>query len=180
VETGALLSKLNKSIPGAVLEKTRFGRSEQISIWIETRNIVEIARFLRDEPGVELDWLENLSAMQLDDAIVLTYVLRSSATNATLFLRGSLAPEKSDTEVEMPSVTPVWAMAEPMEREILELFGVKFTASSTRLSARTFSRVLPGFKGYPLRKGYKFPKEVDGITHSRPPNRPLTGEAGHG
>jgi NADH:ubiquinone oxidoreductase subunit C len=164
VEANGLLPKLQAGMPGAVLETGRFGRGGEPVAWAELKKLAKLAKYLREELG--LDWLENLSVAQLDDALVLTYFLRSTVSREELILRVSLVPADARTEVEAPSLAETWPQAGPMEQEASELFGVRFEGAE---DATVTSRRLPkGWNGYPLRKSYVFPREVDGIAHARP------------
>jgi Ni,Fe-hydrogenase III component G len=175
VETGEILSKLKAAVPGSVLEKSRFGRSAHLAVWVETRSLPEVAAFLSQDPEVALDWLENLSAIELDKAIVLTYFLRSSSRAEkadALILRCSLEPSAPAKEVELPSVARSWAMAAPFEAEIQEMFGVRFLGRDGK-PAHAGPGLLPkGWHGFPLRKTYVFPAEFLGIPHLRRPMPP--------
>jgi NADH:ubiquinone oxidoreductase subunit C len=171
VEPATLIQKLNDIAPGAILEKQRFGRSGALSVWIEVRAIQKIAEGVRHAAGLELDWLENLSVMQLDEALVLSYFVRSTTTDERVILRGSVVPPSINAEVKVPSVVDVWEMAAPMQEEIAELFGVRFSGGGSGsggdgVEARG-SRLPEGWRGFPLRKGYVFPTEVLNIPHRR-------------
>jgi len=171
VEQGALISKLNKMIPGAVLEAGPFGRSKTLAVWVETRFLLQICQAVRADEELSLDILENLSVMELDQALVATYFLRSMRTGQCLIIRSSAAMPDPLSWVDMPSVRRVWPMARPFEREIAELFGIQFKTEGTGESRAVF-RILPeGWAGFPLRKKYVFPSVVQGITHSRLPTK---------
>lgn len=167
METGEILNKLKIAAPGSVLEKGRFGRSAQMSLWVETRALPEIASFLKNDPDIALDWLENLSAIQMDEAIVLTYFLRSSTRGHTLILRGSLEPASPSKEVKLPSLAGCWTMAAPFESEIQELFGVRFMDARGAPIYEVGNRLPKGWNGFPMRKNYVFPTEFLGVPHSR-------------
>lgn len=163
MDTGTLASKLNQAFPGAVLQKSRFGRSEVLAIWVEMSAIAKIAAFLRSDVEARLDFLENLSVAQFDEAIVLSYFLSSTTGGMKLILRGSLVPRSPEAPVSAPSVCGTWPMAAAFELEGEELFGIRFEG---RPELRP--RLPGGWNGFPLRKGYVFPQEFLGIAHSRP------------
>ncbi len=158
-----LLSKLNEVVPGAVLRKQRMGRSEMVCLWIETKSIQRVAEIIKQDNEISLDWLENLSAMQIGEALVFTYVVSSWKFGSTLILRGSADINVSGGIVSFPSVTKTWPMAIAFESEIEELFGVSFQDGT--LHKKEKSLLLHGWVGFPLRKDYVFPKQVLGISH---------------
>jgi NADH:ubiquinone oxidoreductase subunit C len=175
VETGALISKTNSAAPGAFLQKSRFGQTDQFAVWIDLRRLRDIAAaFSRNSESSQsgLDWLENMSVAQVEDALVITYFLRSFHNkNRLAILRGSVPLNDSkDTPVEVPSVADFWQMAAAMEEENGELFGIRFVrqeAVDEKVSGEPHSLFPKEWHGYPLRKSYVFPPEVFGIQHSR-------------
>ena len=78
MDKNPLISKLNKDVPGAVLETRRFGRSEITSIWIESQTIQKVAFALKNDVGLKLNWLENLSVVELEGVLVVTYFVTST------------------------------------------------------------------------------------------------------
>lgn len=152
MDTKELISKLEKSVPKAVMDVRPFGRKGQAqpSAWIEMKSICSIAQALVEEPELGLDWLESLTVFQVEDALVLTYFVRSSRTDASLILRGTVVPAKPDQEVEVPSVIEHWPMAREFEREAQELFGIRFEGGSRKSETP--------WDGFPLRKSFSLPK----------------------
>ena len=168
METSALIKKLESLAPGAILETKPFGRSGNISVWLEQGRVLEVAEILKEEPTLKLDWLENLSAFEIESSIVLTYFLRSSVTGKSLVLRGSVVPASEAETVSSKSVSSVWPMARSFEAEIQDLFGVVFEGVQ-----KSYSVLPTNWKGFPLRKSYQFPTEFLTISHSR-----IRGEGG--
>lgn len=171
MDRATLVGKIKREVPGAVLEKQRFGRSDALCLWFENRKALELARFLET---LKYDWLENFSVMQMDDALVLTYFVRSSETSAepitlrsTLEILSGAQVSNVQLEVRSPSVRSVWTMAEPMEMEADELFGIRFLDENGSPIARAYDRLPAGWAGFPLRKDYVFPESFEGIRHAR-------------
>lgn len=177
-----LVSKLNKLLPGAVLESRYFGRSSVSSIWVEKQSIYKIASLLNSELEQKFEWLENLSVVELENVLVVSYFVRSLATGECLVMRASAVPTSENAEVLFPSVRSIWPMSAPMEREAFEMFGIRFYSDGSSSSLKEEEvkdlemnfRILPDdWKGFPLRKNYVFPKEYFGIAHALPFNRPI-------
>jgi NADH:ubiquinone oxidoreductase subunit C len=148
VETGDPVTRIFKHAPHFILETSRFGRSESMVYWLDSKNLLETSRLLKDGG---FDWLENLSAMQVDENLVFTYFLRGSQGTDTAVFRtsielGSVSGKSGFGEdwVEMDSVASVWPMAQAFESEISRLFGVKLRGVESRFD----------HDGFPLRKTF--------------------------
>jgi len=134
--------------------------------------IKDVCQFLRDEDGLEFDSLMNLSGV--DDAngekkqeedgsitinggtLSIYYHLDSILQKHKVTLKVS-APRE---EPEVESVESVWKCADWHEREVYDLFGVKF------LNHPDLRRILMPYDweaGYPLRKDYKNPEFYQGM-----------------
>jgi NADH:ubiquinone oxidoreductase subunit C len=157
VETADLKKLIERLVPDSLLQCVNFGRTNEGCAWIEISSLENLARALRFDSGLEFDWLENLSAMQMDEVIVLTYFLSSRSGGLTCRLRSSVGIEDADKPVPFPSVATVWPSAEVFEREIAEMFGVSFLGAPERGNESPWSEkgtLPPGFQGYPLRKTF--------------------------
>lgn len=126
---------------------------------VEPGSILEIARFLRDEPELEMDCLSNQSGVDYRDRIEVVYHLFSYRHRHSAVLKVKLARE----EPRVPSVETVWKSANWMEREIFDLLGVNFEGHPD------LRRILmpEDWIGYPLRKDFVEPKEYHGISTVR-------------
>lgn len=150
MERKDLSNKLNQVVPGSVLEVRPFGRAGEVSAWIELKSIQKVARAIKDDEELGLDWLENLSVSEIDGTLLLTYFVRSTQTGNTMILRATTLPEKSDAEADVLSVVGIWSMAKSMELEVGELFGIRFVGNP-----RPKNNLVPeSVKGFPLRKEF--------------------------
>jgi NADH:ubiquinone oxidoreductase subunit C len=142
------MADLPVALESAVLERVRFGRSENTSFWVQGTRLSELCEHLKKR--CEIDWLENLSCAQVDQSLLLTYFLRSSITQETVILRVSLElPSNHQTFVEMGSVESIWESARTFEEEILMLFGVRFSGGTNE-----FHPSESMWDGFPLRKDF--------------------------
>lgn len=144
MEIDDLVTQTLNQISGALLEKSRFGRSGKSLFWVSQKGLKKTATALKESCG--LDSLENLSAMQVDESLVFTYFLRNTQTGATAMLRVSSEMKKPDDALMFPSIGETWEMADRFEEEIGILFGVSFDG---RVAEETSRGVWDGF---PLRK----------------------------
>jgi Ni,Fe-hydrogenase III component G len=153
VEANAILSKLEKAAPGKVLESSRFGRSELLSVWIESAAVHAFAKAVSEEPSLKLQWLENLSVAEVGDSLVVSWFLRSRESQAQLVIRSSVVITSEKEAVELASVCDLWPMAAPLENEVAQLFGIRFINASGE-SIETCRTLLAEDAGFPMRKSY--------------------------
>jgi len=145
----------------------RFGTLETTSFRNQTRLVVpepmafEVLGFLRDR-GFDLlvdvtcvDYLEYRGAKQ---RYGLVYLLASTTTNQRLTVRVFV----DDPEPTVASVVPLWKSANWLEREVWDLFGIRFTGHPDLRRL-----VMPEeFTAHPLRKDY--PLQGRGERHNFP------------
>ena len=110
--------------------------------------LVEICRFLKSQPELSFDFLEDLTATDhpKQDLIRIVYHFYSYR-HRHLFIA---KVEVNRQQAELDSVEPVWKAANWMEREVYDLFGVRFTGNTD------LRRILmpDDWVGHPLRKDY--------------------------
>ena len=115
---------------------------------VKRDRIVEICRFLKTEPGLDLDFLEDLTAVDWPkkNVIEVVYHLFSYGHRHGIVLK----VEADRAKPVVPSVTGVWKAANWLEREVFDLFGVRFNGHPD------LRRILlpEDWTGYPLRKDY--------------------------
>ena len=129
-------------------------------IVIEAAGLVEVATFLRDEPGYELDYLAAVTAVDLGDTLQSVYHLLSLTHRHALVLKVEVPRDKP----EVPTVSGVWPAANWHEREQWDLMGLVYTGHPDLRRI-----MLPeDWVGHPLRKDYQEPEQYHGITHDRP------------
>ena len=142
---------------------------------VEPADLVEVCRFLRDDPRLRFELLNDVSGVDyfepdpkkapkagFEPHLELVYHL-SSFTHGHRFTLKVLLPRwKGDTPgqlPEVPSVSEVWRTADWHEREVYDLVGVWFTGHPD------MTRILlaEDWVGHPLRKDYEYPLEYHGI-----------------
>ncbi len=128
---------------------------------VKGERIVEVCRFLKTEPGLELDFLEDLTAVDWPkkNQIELVYHLLSYKHRHALKLK----VETDRAAPSVPSVEGVWKTANWFEREIFDLFGVDFPGHPDLRRI-----MLPDdWVGHPLRKDYQEAGGWHGISNVR-------------
>jgi NADH-quinone oxidoreductase subunit C len=126
--------------------------AEQICIRIAPDRLLEIMRFLYDDPRCQYDQLCDLTCIdymdfpKASDRFAVTYSLLSTTRNRRLWAKCYV----NDPSPEVPSVTSVWKGANWLEREVWDLFGIRFTDHPDLRRIVTWE----GFEAHPLRKDY--------------------------
>lgn len=108
----------------------------------------EVAKELRYNPLTKLDYLISLTASDRKDGFNVVYHLTSTVHQHLIVLRVILADKVTPT---IDTVSDLWAAAEYYEREVFDLFGIKFENHPDL--RRLF--LDEDWVGYPLRKDYK-------------------------
>jgi NADH-quinone oxidoreductase subunit C len=126
--------------------------SDQLWLRIPADRLLEVAEFARDDPRTKFEQLCDLAGIDYlnfpdaEDRFAVVYSLLSLTHNHRLWLKVFV----NDPVPQVPSVTGIWRGAEWPEREVLDLFGIRFPGHPD--PRRLF---LPEvFKDHPLRKDY--------------------------
>lgn len=140
-----LVKRLRAEFNGIVTEAQEF--LGQLSIRIEPAKIVEVCDALKNDSETPFNYLSDLTCVhypdQEDAPFDVVYNLYSIPANERVRLNVAV----SDL---VDSVTGVWPSANWPEREVFDLFGVKFR------NHPDLRRILlpPDWEGHPLRKDY--------------------------
>jgi NADH-quinone oxidoreductase subunit C len=130
-------------------------------IIVNPATIVEISRFLKEEPALAFDCLSNMSGVDYLKENKLQVVLHLySYTHRHKIVVKIDVPRDEPT---MPSIESIWKTANWQEREIYDLVGVLFTGHPD------LRRLLmpEDWVGHPLRKDFVEPEEYHGISTRR-------------
>jgi NADH-quinone oxidoreductase subunit C len=139
--------ELNERIPGAIVEgKLALG---ELTLIIEAARIVDVCRHLKDDQKfVRLSSVTAVDWYPAEPRYEVVYHLQSIERNLRLRLKCRVGGGEGDCEID--SVTPVWRGANWYEREVFDLFGVRFR------NHPDLTRILmpSDWEGHPLRKDY--------------------------
>ena len=145
------------------------------SVTVEPGDLVEVMRFLRDDPRLAFDLLHNISGVDYlepdakkaakagyEPHVEVVYHLQSFKHGHRFVVKVSLPRWKGGEKgqlPEVPSLTGLFGSANWHEREVYDLVGVLFVGHPE------MTRILlsEDWVGHPLRKDYEFPLEYHGI-----------------
>lgn len=140
----------------ALVPDLKPGLSKQFAEFIVTPDKIHIlAKTLKENSETKMDYLFCQTAVDRKDGFHVVYHLTSSVFRHSVMLR-TILTDKANPVV--PTVSDVWKAAEYYEREIFDLFGIRFENHPDL--RRIFLE--DDWVGYPLRKDYK-----DSFTLSR-------------
>jgi NADH-quinone oxidoreductase subunit C len=145
---------------------------DAVSVVVPRERLLEVCRFLRDEPALKYDMLAEVNGIDYlnypgaTNRFGVNYGLTSVDNNSRLWLKVFLDPtretgpgaalrdeeiiEKGDAGLKVDSVCSIWPGAEWMEREVYDMLGIIFLGHPDLRRLLTWN----GFGSYPLRKDY--------------------------
>ena len=147
----AVVDRLNTQFGERVLETSdAFGDHEAV---VALKDWAEVAQFLKDDGDLQMDHFIDLTAVdypERDSArFDLVLMTRSSVTCARFRLRTHV----KDGE-EPGTLSGIWAGANWAEREVWDMFGIKFSGHPDMRRILLYEE----FIGHPLRKDYPIDK----------------------
>ena len=178
---------IEAAVPGAKIDVVvNPGPANQPSLLIDNENAPEIAKLLRDDPALCLDFCSNVTGVDWLDRVTKKTVKVKQVVEGVekevdqtieqkipgyleavyhLFsMRHKHGPviirmrtrDRAD-RARLPSLTPVWRSAEFQEREIFDLYGIRFDGHPD------LRRILmwDEFEDYPMRKDYVPPDDFE-------------------
>lgn len=145
MDNATVIERLRAALPAAI-EKTSEFRG-LLSAYIRRETIVDVARFLRDDPQLSYGFLENLCGVDYlgrSPRFEVVYHLLSMQNHHRVALKVG-APEHDPS---VPTLTGLWATANWQEREAFDLLGITFTGHPG-----LYRILMPDdWEGHPLRK----------------------------
>ncbi|MET0708421.1 MAG: NADH-quinone oxidoreductase subunit C [Tardiphaga sp.] len=145
-DLSSLGETIKAALPGAVLGSSV--AFDQLTLAVDAAKIVEIARFLRDDPGCRFVSFVDITAVDYpgrENRFDVVYHFMSPTLNARIRLKA----EASET-TQVPSIIDVYPGADWFEREAYDLYGVIFVGHPDMRRLLTDY----GFDGHPLRKDF--------------------------
>jgi NADH-quinone oxidoreductase subunit C len=154
----ATIAALKKAFPDLAFSEFR----GDTRVVVPKESIYPVLEMLKDALGfdllVDVTCVDYLDYRGAKDRFGLVYLLANAQTNERLTVRTFV----NDPEPTVPSVAPLWEGANWLEREVWDLFGIRFSGHPDLRRI-----VLPEqFTAHPLRKDY--PLQGRGERHNFP------------
>lgn len=180
-------ARVEAAVPGAKIDIVpNSGPAQQASLLIDHEHAIAVAKFLRDDAVLRLDFCSNATGVDWPDRTVkktvkvkkvvdgvekevdetteefflgyleAVYHLYSIALkHGPVIIR--MRTENRADRVQLPSLTTVWRSAEFQEREIFDLYGIRFDGHPD------LRRILmwDEFVDFPMRKDYREPDDYE-------------------
>jgi NADH-quinone oxidoreductase subunit C len=162
------------------------GPAQQPSLLIDNEHAAAVAKFLRDDPALRLDFCSNATGVDWPDRTVkktvkvkkilegeekeveeiseevfpgyleaVYHLYSMQHKHGPVIIRMRTKDRAGDSH--LPSLTPIWRSAEFQEREIFDLYGIKFDHHPD------LRRILmwDEFEDFPMRKDYREPDDYE-------------------
>ncbi len=129
-------------------------RTQDRQLWVRVSpdHLVEVMRFLYEDARCSFEQLCDLTCVdylnfpKARDRYGVIYALLSISKGHRLWIKCFV----NDPKPEVPSVVAIWKGADWLEREVWDMFGVRFAGHPDLRRILTWE----GFKAHPLRKDY--------------------------
>jgi NADH-quinone oxidoreductase subunit C len=137
-----LKAKVSEIIPAATFDET----GEWLNVLVEANDWLPFAQQLRHSSELDFDFLFSVTGVDWKTHLSVVYHLRSLQHAHIVVVKTKV--DRANPEIE--SVCQIWQTAELNEREVFDLFGIKF------LHHPDLRRLFLNdeWDGYPLRKDY--------------------------
>jgi len=180
-------ARAQAAVPGARIDIIpNPGPAKQPSLLIDNEYAPAVAKFLRDDPALRFDFCSNATGVDwLDRTVKKTGTVKKMIDGVekevdetieekipgyleTVYHLYSMTHKHGPIVIRMrtldraegarvPSLTPIWRSAEFQEREIFDLYGIRFDGHPD------LRRILmwDEFEDYPMRKDYREPDDYE-------------------
>ena len=146
------IDKINSKFKGVILDTHNF-RGDQ-TFTVQKNVLIELFKFLRDDPSLDFKFLMDLTAVDYlnrkDNRFEVVYHFYSLKHNHRLRVKVPV----SEDDCTIDSVSSLWKTANWYEREVWDLYGIKFNGHPDMRRILLYEE----FKGHPLRKDYPINK----------------------
>ena len=164
MKTADAVQNVKTQLGHAVIEEINF--CGQHTLQVRKENLIDVLRFLKQTPDPGYEVLMDLTGVD--------YLEPNPHTKVVYWLHNPTNMERIRISVhafrdeELPSVTNIWGGANWYERELFDLFGIRFAGHPD------LKRILmpDDWNGHPLRKDYALTEEPVEFKHGVKPKVP--------
>ena len=144
-----VLERLRAQFGERILETTSY-RGDEVAIVAPT-DWVEVAKFVKHDPECAMNHFSDMTAVDFPEREpeVPRFDVVLNVRSLSLRQRVRLKTRVADKET-LPTLIPVWAGANWAEREIFDMFGIRFEGHPDLRRILLYEE----FVGHPLRKDY--------------------------
>jgi len=136
-----------KSVFTAIHPSLVFEEGEWLNMYIEPAELLPFVEKIRNADNLFFDYLFCLTCVDWKTHLTMVYHFSSTSHRHNIVIKSKL--DRDNPEIE--TVCNIWKTAEFHEREVFELFGVKFLHHPDLRNL-----ILPDvWSGFPLRKDYE-------------------------
>jgi NADH-quinone oxidoreductase subunit C len=163
--TTGLIAKADAAFPGKVTESHSQHGDE--TIVIRREDALTLFGVLKDDPQFAFNFLTDLTAVDFlgqEPRFEVIYHLYSLPLNHRLRVKIRV----SEDDAVVPSVSSLWKAADWLEREVWDLFGIRFSGHPDLRRILMYEE----FRGHPLRKDYPVAKRQPLVAERDPVNDP--------
>jgi NADH-quinone oxidoreductase subunit C len=145
----AVVARLESLLGDRVLAKDAFRGDDEITVAPQTW--LEVAKLLKDDPELAFDHFGDLTAVDYPERepdgprFDVVLYMRSTTKRHRIRIRTRIADGQ-----ELATLSDVWAGANWAEREVWDMFGIKFSGHPDLRRILLYEE----FEGHPLRKDY--------------------------
>lgn len=152
------LQRIKEKFAADIIETHAFRGDE--TVILRPKALKAVAKFLKETPELDFNYLMDLTAVdylffaggriQKEFRFEVVYHFYSLKHNHRLRLKVPVVEENPEVE----TLTDLWASADWFEREVWDMFGIKFKGHPNLKRILMYEE----FKGHALRKDYSFNK----------------------
>jgi NADH-quinone oxidoreductase subunit C len=155
------LPRVKASFPDVKFMATEF--REQTTLIVPNTELHRVLRFLRDDPECDYNFLSDVTGIdyhgypaKMPGRFAVVYLLASYARERRLTVKVFLDPSLDtsgiavDPALEVDSCTDIWPGAEWREREVYDMYGIRFRNHPDLRRILTWK----DYPAHPLRKDY--------------------------
>lgn len=162
LDHAAMLAKIQEKFPSAAIEGelANIPADSPLEIRLNQEDYRAAVEYAKTDSALKMDYLIDITAIDYPDRFELVTMLRSLEKGHKVFFctplpKAEVAEDKKATSLlaSAPSISDLYATAELKEREVYDMFGIKFEGH------QDLRRIFldPEFEGYPLRKDFTNP-----------------------